>query len=108
MEEIGLFDTPILFFENIKTTGSQGEVINSYELVCELYGKVEVGSSEGNDNYNFSESDTLTVTTYKLPKLTTMWRAKIGCKWYEINSITSNDRISPINTLTLTSINGEG
>lgn len=107
MEEIGLYDTPILFFRNVRSIGTQGEVVNTYELECELFCKVEVGRTDGNEYFNYIQNSTLTVTTYKVPGMTTMWRAKIRDQWYDITDITSDSRISPINTLTLTSVNGE-
>lgn len=103
---IGELDTEIKIIEMVQTVGSQGQ--KTWRAVhCEhAFAKVERDVVESVGDSNFEAENSLVVTCYKDPRLTTRWRVEIEGKVYEIRSIDTISRTSPVCTLTLRSIDG--
>ena len=108
MEKIGIgtLDTLVLVQSATRSTGAQGQKTTTYADFREVYAKVERSSSESVGDYNVESGQSLTLTMYKIPEMTTRWRIKVAGKPYEISAIDDVKRTSLFCTVSLRAIDG--
>lgn len=103
---IGELDTPVMLVEMEQTIGSQGQKSWSVVGRHSMLAHVERNVNEVVSDSNLESENSLNVTCYKLPGLTTRWRVEIACRSYEIVGIDPVSRTSPLNILSVRAING--
>lgn len=101
---IGELDTLVTIQCASKSIGAQGENEVWYADFAHVYAKVDRNVSESVNDMNLEAGQSIFLTIYKIPELTTRWRVLIDGKPYEIRSIDPISRISPLCTLTLGAI----
>jgi len=103
---IGELDTKMTLKSVTQTIGTRGEVMETVGTSYNVWAKIERNIDEMITDQNLEARQMLSATTYKIPALTTRWKAEVGAKTYEITSIDPISRISPLNVLTLRAIDG--
>lgn len=103
---IGELDTLVEIQSCVITKGDMGQKKYSFTHHSKVWAKVERNINEGVDNLNLEASHDLEVTIYKIKELTTRWRVIIGKQPYEIVSIDSVSRFSPLCIVGLSAIDG--
>jgi len=101
---IGELDTLVTIRSYTQTRGSQGELVMNYADHSQVYAKVERRASEFIANTNLDEGRSIELTIYKIAALTTRWRAVVDGVTYEIVSIDTISRVSPLCILSLQAI----
>jgi len=101
---IGELDTKIVVQVPVSTRGTEGQLKKAWTDTYTPFAKVERRTSETVSEGNLEESQTLTVTMYKISGLNTRWRIKVGTQPYEISDIDPVSRISPLCILTVHAI----
>jgi head-tail adaptor len=102
---IGELDTLITIQEALFTQGLQGNKKIEYVNHSRVWAKVERNISESISNDNLEEGNSLQVTCYKIPSLTTRWRIIVEGMPYDVIGIDPISRVSPLNILSLRAIN---
>lgn len=98
---IGEMDTLVQLYSVTMEKGNQGQISKVRQLHSSVFAKVERDIGEGVSEYNLEQGDTLMLTIYKVPALTTRWEVKVGEVMYGISSIDHVSRTSPLCILTL-------
>lgn len=101
---MGDFDTLVKVQSCIITTGSQGQKKYTFTDHSEVWAKVDANAQEMSSNGNWEENQSITITCYKIPSLTTRWRIIVNGTPYEIISIDTIERISPYCIINLKAI----
>ena len=101
---IGELDTLVTIQKVTKAIGTQGENVTVFTDHSRVYAKVDRDVAESVNDMNYEAGQTVLLTIYKIPALTSRWRVIIGDTPYEIRNIDPISRISPLYTLTLGSI----
>jgi len=103
---IGELDTLVTVQSCTIGRGDRGQKTYTFTEHSKVWAKVDRVTDEFVGNSNLESSRKLTVTIYKIADLTTRWRLLVGGVPYEITSIDSISRFSPLCQLTVGAING--
>lgn len=103
---IGELDTKVTFRACTISRGASGEKVRTVTTYGDAFARVDRLVSEVIGDDNLEAGQTLTLTTYKVPGLTTRWQVVIAGKLYEITGIDAMERMSPFFSLTLHAIDG--
>lgn len=103
---IGELDTLVIVQSVTQTRGARGENQTTFTEYSKVYAKVEKVTSEMVNDENLEAGRSISLTIYKIPALSTRWRIVISGTPYEIRSIDTISRISPLCTLSLAAIEG--
>ena len=101
---IGELDTLVTIQEATLMQGAQGNKKTEYIDYLRVFAKVERNINEMVSNGNLEEGNSLEITCYKIPALTTRWRVIVDGIPYEITAVDSVSRFSPLNVLSLRAI----
>ena len=101
---IGQLDTLVTLYAPQASLGSEGEKASTYTAHSDVYAKVDrdVADQLAFDNYDGRESVSLTI--YKVREMNTRWQVGISGKRYEILSIDTVSRVSPLCVVSIQSI----
>lgn len=102
--DIGYMDTKVMLKSCVITRNEQGAKVKTYTDFREVWAKIDHSIDEQVSYGNLEAGELITLTIYKVPELTTRWRVGIDGADWEISSIDSIDRLSPICKLTLHSL----
>ena len=96
MYNIGELDTLVTLYAPTATRGSEGEKKSTYSVHSQVYAKVdrEITDQLAFDNYD--GEDNAAITIYKVPGMNTRWQVGISGKLYEVLSIDTVSRVSPV------------
>ena len=84
---LGSFTNKLTLFRNIQRKNKRGAVENDYQFEREIFAKVvEVASAEQDMDNNLIALNSIEVTTYILPQITTGWRIGYNGNLYDIIS----------------------
>ena len=103
---IGELDTMVEILRMVQGRGSQGEKTWTASSYAHVWAKVDYSVAESVSDGNLEAGRTVQLTIYKIPELTSRWRVRIGDEAYEIRTIDTISRISPLCILTLNAIDG--
>ena len=98
---IGELDTMVTLRRCVITSGAEGAKAYSFEDYSKVFAKVERRVEEDVQESNLEEGQTVDLTIYKVPALTTRWRVSIDGREYEITGIDPISRASRFCVLTL-------
>lgn len=98
---IGEMDTLVQLYSVTMEKGNQGQLSKVRTLHSSVFAKVERDVGETVADYNLEQGDSIRLTVYKVPSLTTRWEVKVGGVMYGISSIDHVSRTSPLCILTL-------
>lgn len=101
---IGELDTTVVVLKYTESFGAESELIKTWVEHSRPFAKVERETNESVSMGNLEERQTLTLTMYKIPELTTRWRISVDGQPYEIRDIDPVSRISPLCILTVHAI----
>ena len=104
--QIGDFDTLVTIRQKVITTGDQGQKTYSWVDHSRVWAKVVRRISEMVDYGNLEDGHSLEIHIYKIPGLDTRWQVVVDGKAYEIRSVDTIDRLSPVCILSLFAIDG--
>ena len=93
---IGSLDTLVTVKSCEITTGSQGEKKFTFSTFRDVYANVDLNVSELVSNTNLEEGKYIQLTIHKIPELNTRWQVGISGKLYEVLSIDTVSRVSPV------------
>ena len=101
---IGQMDTLVTLYVPQAGLGAEGEKQSTYTVHSDVYAKVdrEVTDQLDFDNYDGRESVSLTI--YKVRGMNTKWQVGISGKRYEILSVDTISRVSPVCVVSIQSI----
>jgi hypothetical protein len=93
---IGELDTLVTLYAPTAGMGSEGEKKSTYSVHSQVYAKVdrEITDQLAFDNYD--GEDNAAITIYKVRGMNTRWQVGISDKLYEILSIDTVSRVSPV------------
>lgn len=98
---IGEMDTLVQLYSVTMGKGNQGQLSKVLTLHSSVFAKVERDLGESVVDYNLEQGDTVRLTVYKVPALTTRWEVRLDGRMYGISSIDHIARTSPLCVLTL-------
>lgn len=101
---LGELDTLVLVQKCVITNGSEGEKVMTYVTHSRPFVKIQRTARESVVNGNLEEGQSLYITMYKIPEMTTRWRIVVDDAPYEISSIDMISRISPLCNVSLSAI----
>lgn len=101
---IGELDTLVTIQEATLMQGAQGNKKTVFVEHSKVWAKVERNINEMVNNGNLEEGNSLEITCYKIPALTTRWRVIVDGIPYEITAVDPVSRYSPLNVLSLRAI----
>lgn len=101
---IGELDTLVTLYAPTAGIGSEGEKSSTYTAHSKVYAKVdrEITDELAYDNYD--GRDNASIVIYKVAGMNTRWQVEISGKRYEILSIDTVSRVSPLCTVSIQSI----
>ena len=103
---IGDLDTLVTIQSVTMSRGTEGENVAVFVEHSKVFAKLERTVSESVNDENLEAGYSILATIYKIPALTTRWRVVVDNVPYEILSIDTISRVSPLCTLTLAAIDG--
>lgn len=84
---IGSFTNKLTLFKNVQRKNERGAVENEYVFVREIFAKVvEIAGSEQDVDNNLIALNSIEITTYVMPELSTSWRIGYNGKLYDVVS----------------------
>lgn len=101
---IGELDTLVTLFAPTAGIGGEGEKYSTYTVHSEVFAKVDRTVTDQLAFDNFDGRDAASLVIYKVRGMTTRWQVGIGDKIYEILSIDSISRVSPLCEVSVQSI----
>ena len=101
---IGELDTLVTLYAPQTSLGSEGEKQATFTAHSEVYAKVDREIADQLDFDNFDGRENVSMTIYKVPGMTTRWEVGISGKRYEILSIDTVSRVSPVCVVSIQSI----
>ena len=101
---IGELDTLVTLYAPQASLGSEGEKQATFTAHSEVYAKVDREIADQLDFDNFDGRENVSMTIYKVPGMTTRWEVGISGKRYEILSIDTVSRVSPVCVVSIQSI----
>ncbi len=101
---IGEMDTLITVQSVVQTIGDRGQKKVTVTKHADVYAKVDRRTNEVVDDGNLEAGETVEVTMYKIPALTSRWQLVIAGVPYEIVSIDPISRLSNLNVITARTI----
>lgn len=104
--DIGQMDTLVTLQSCVIGKGTQGQQTYTWSTFRKVWAKVERNTSEMVDDYNLEQRSAFYLTIHKVPTLTSRWRVLIAGKTYEVTGIEDDDRLSPLMTISVQSIDG--
>jgi head-tail adaptor len=100
----GELDTLITVQAVTQSLGDRGQRTVSVTKYADVYAKLDRRVNESVDDGNLESGEVIDVLMYKIKALTSRWRLLISGVPYEILSIDPIDRFSPLNILTVKTI----
>ena len=100
----GELDTLITVQSVTQTIGERGQKKTTVTKYADVYAKLDRMITEAVDDDNLESGETVDVTMYKIPTLTTRWRLVISGVPYEITAIDPISRYSAFNVITAKTI----
>ena len=101
---IGELDTLVTLYAPQASIGSEGEKQSTYAAHSDVYAKVDREVTDQLDFDNYDGRENVSLTIYKVRGMTTRWQVGISGKRYEILSVDSVSRVSPLCVLSIQSI----
>lgn len=101
---LGELDTLVQLQSNRTTTGAVGQVISTWADEGSVWAKVERTADEVISEGNYGVDQTIQLTVYKNPRLSTRWRVVVQGRPYEIRSIDMGQRTDLTCVLRLTAL----
>lgn len=89
---LGELDTLVQLQSNRTTTGAVGQVISTWVDEGSVWAKAERSADEGVNEGNYGVDQSIRLTVYKNPRLSTRWRVIVHSRPYEIRSIDMGQR----------------
>lgn len=85
---VGSFTNRLGLFRPVQKKNERGAVENDYQYERDIFGKVvEMAGSETDVDNNLIALNTIEITTYHVPQLTTSWRIGYNGNIYDIIAI---------------------
>ncbi len=101
---IGQMDTLVTLYAPQVSLGTEGEKKSTYTVHSSVYAKVDSEVSDQLDFDNYDGRDNVSLTIYKVRGMNTAWQVEISGKRYEVLSIDSVSRVSPVCVVSLQSV----
>jgi hypothetical protein len=101
---IGQMDTLVTLYAPQVSLGTEGEKKSTYTVHSSVYAKVDSEVSDQLDFDNYDGRDNVSLTIYKVRGMNTAWQVEISGKRYEVLSIDSISRVSPVCVVSLQSV----
>lgn len=101
---IGELDTLVTLLSPTPGRGTEGEKYATFSLFRNVFARVDRNVSDDLAFDDYAGRDSVGLTIYKVPQLTTRWRVTIQGRTYQILSIDEISRVSPLCIINLQSI----
>jgi len=101
---IGELDTKVTLYSPEVSMGAEGEKSATFAVHSRVFAKVDRTVTDQLAFDNYDGRDNASIVIYKVKGMTTRWQVGIGDKTYEILSIDSISRVSPLCEVSIQSI----
>ena len=101
---IGQMDTLVTLYAPQVSLGTEGEKKATFTVHSDVYAKVDSEVSDQLAFDNYDGRDNVSLTIYKVSGMSTAWQVGIAGKRYEVLSIDSISRVSPVCVVSIQSI----
>ena len=101
---IGELDTLVTLYAPTQGRGAEGEKYSTYVEFSQVYAKVDRDVTDQLSFDNYDGRDNVSMTIYKVNGMNTRWQVGISGKRYEILSIDTVSRVSPLCVVSIQSI----
>jgi len=101
---IGTFDTLVTLYAPTASMGSEGEKKSTYSVHSQVYANVDREITDQLAFDNFDGEDNAAIIIYKVRGMNTRWQVGISGHLYEVVSIDTVSRVSPVCVVSIKSI----
>lgn len=101
---IGELDTKVTLYSPTVSLGSEGEKSATFSVHSRVFAKVDRTVTDQLAFDNYDGRDNASIVIYKVKGMNTRWQVGIEGKTYEILSIDSISRVSPLCEVSIQSI----
>lgn len=100
----GQLDTLVTLYAPTQGRGSEGEKYSTYVEFSQVFAKVDRDVTDQLSFDNYDGRDNVSLIIYKVKEMNTRWQVGIAGTRYEVLSIDSISRVSPLCQVSIKSI----
>ena len=100
----GELDTLVTLYAPTQGRGAEGEKYSTYAEFSQVYAKVDRDVTDQLSFDNYDGRDNVSLTIYKVKEMNTRWQVGIAGTRYEILSVDTVSRVSPLCVVSIQSI----